>query len=656
MNRNDIEVNFEDTDNIEIELKKSFEKYQQGYGIKITGKTISVDNEVIPSKEDVYDKTTTDEKLAEKQNVINNENKLNADLVSDDNSTHKFVSAEEKSKLSGIEAGAEVNVQADWNEEDSSKDGYIKNKPSIPAEQIQADWNQNDNTKKDFIKNKPSVVTTNTEQEITAKKTFNGANVEFKNSTNVTYTLRRNGNVFEILYNGNLVFSINNQIAKAYNLLPFGDSAELGGASNKWLNLFLSGVLNDGTNQISVAQMVAKQNSIIAGQDIVKNGNTISVDRTYIDTQIASAKDYTNKMIAKVVYGDIPTNQVDYFGYQNQVPQGVMPYASLLKIGGMSYKCNNLWWYQGAVGKTTQSLFQTIDISSKPLPAGTYTFSANVSTTSPVATGVRVALRNSTQGAINHIILPIGDHNPVTITFTTDCYYLFIYAQDDTTNNTYQSSLTNIMVNSGSTALPYEPYFEGIRDSAVPSIVSKNANDETLDTLTIDSNIQALDGYGWGLTDSVNNGYSYETKKYTQKVGRVDLGSLSWTKYSNNSFFAQIEDKKVGIVNAICSKYDCSNSSHTVTTIINEPNTIGQNPTNNYIYFYSDTTASMTAEQFETALSGVYLYFELATPVETDISQYIDDGFINVEENGSLIMENQYKQYVPSSILYIEEE
>lgn len=36
-----------------------------------------------------------------------------------------------KAKLEGVEAGAEVNVQADWNEADSSKDDYIKNKPQV---------------------------------------------------------------------------------------------------------------------------------------------------------------------------------------------------------------------------------------------------------------------------------------------------------------------------------------------------------------------------------------------------------------------------------------------------------------------------------------------------------------------------------------------
>ena len=39
----------------------------------------------------------------------------------------------EKLKLDGIQAGAEVNVQADWNETNPDSDAYIQNKPTIPA-------------------------------------------------------------------------------------------------------------------------------------------------------------------------------------------------------------------------------------------------------------------------------------------------------------------------------------------------------------------------------------------------------------------------------------------------------------------------------------------------------------------------------------------
>ena len=44
-----------------------------------------------------------------------------------------LMSAEDKTKLAGIAVGAEVNVQADWNETNTSSDAYIRNKPTIPS-------------------------------------------------------------------------------------------------------------------------------------------------------------------------------------------------------------------------------------------------------------------------------------------------------------------------------------------------------------------------------------------------------------------------------------------------------------------------------------------------------------------------------------------
>ena len=40
---------------------------------------------------------------------------------------------DDRTKLDGIDAGAEVNVQADWTETDTTDDSYIQNKPTIPA-------------------------------------------------------------------------------------------------------------------------------------------------------------------------------------------------------------------------------------------------------------------------------------------------------------------------------------------------------------------------------------------------------------------------------------------------------------------------------------------------------------------------------------------
>ena len=91
----------------------------------------------------------------------------------------------EKNKLSGIAAGAEVNVQSDWNQTSPSSDDYIKNKPEnlvqdanyvhtdnnytstektklsgiAPGAEVnvQSDWNETDDTKDAYIKNKPDL-------------------------------------------------------------------------------------------------------------------------------------------------------------------------------------------------------------------------------------------------------------------------------------------------------------------------------------------------------------------------------------------------------------------------------------------------------------------------------------------------------------------
>lgn len=108
-------------------------------------------------------------------------------LVQDANYVHtdnNFTNAD-KSKLDNVQAGAEVNVQANWNETDTSSDSYIQNKPvnlvqdanyvhtdnnfttsektklagiQAAAEQnVQSDWDQTDTSADDYIKNKPTI-------------------------------------------------------------------------------------------------------------------------------------------------------------------------------------------------------------------------------------------------------------------------------------------------------------------------------------------------------------------------------------------------------------------------------------------------------------------------------------------------------------------
>jgi hypothetical protein len=96
------------------------------------------------------------------------------------------MSATDKSKLNGIASGAEVNVQSDWNQADSTADDYIKNKPTIPAAQVQSNWGQTDNTKLDYILNKPTIPAAANNGQLTIQK--NGTNVQ-------TFTADQSSNV-----------------------------------------------------------------------------------------------------------------------------------------------------------------------------------------------------------------------------------------------------------------------------------------------------------------------------------------------------------------------------------------------------------------------------------------------------------------------------
>ena len=73
------------------------------------------------------------------------------------NAVNSGITSAGVTKLNGIAAGAEVNVQADWSVSDNNSDAFIKNKPTIPAAQVQSDWNQSNSGAVDYIKNKPVI-------------------------------------------------------------------------------------------------------------------------------------------------------------------------------------------------------------------------------------------------------------------------------------------------------------------------------------------------------------------------------------------------------------------------------------------------------------------------------------------------------------------
>lgn len=187
-------------------------------------------------------------------------------------------------------------------------------------------------------------------------------------------------------------------------------------------------------------------------------------------------------------------------------------------------------------------------------------------------------------------------------------------------------------------------------------------------TYPIPEAIKALPGYGWSA-GTARNYVDYENKRYVQCVNSVDLGTLTWTAgggISSQTVFIASSRKICGqklsynsaiASNILCSKYLAKSQNEVWSDAA--PVGIATNATIDG-YVYVNDTAYTDATAFKQAMQGVMLYYELETPIVTDISDLIDDDFlrnIEVEAGGSVTFKNSngddYRIPVPSEEEYI---
>lgn len=184
-----------------------------------------------------------------------------------------------------------------------------------------------------------------------------------------------------------------------------------------------------------------------------------------------------------------------------------------------------------------------------------------------------------------------------------------------------------------STVFNYEKcgIFEGVLTEA--DFVSYHSN-----TLPIPAEVQALDGYGWGINADYYNYIDWERKQFVKRVGCVDLGTQNYTFYDGANYAVLVR---------ITKEYG--------TSIYSPSEHITAGVSNRYgdIIFYFKDGAFTDADTFKAAVSGVMLYYELAEPIITDISDLLpDDNLIGVEGGGTVTMVNEYGDDVPSEITY----
>ena len=225
--------------------------------------------------------------------------------------------------------------------------------------------------------------------------------------------------------------------------------------------------------------------------------------------------------------------------------------------------------------------------------------------------------------------------------------------QKDTLSMTYGQGTGNVIVRDiqielGDTPTTYAPFHRNVYQ--------------------IPEAIKALPGYGWSA-GTARNYVDYENKRYVQCVGSVDLGTLNWgfntTSGVGNHFYASVKHlnfKYLGafgttVYNILCSKYVTVARSSNV--FVDKTLTLDGSSTRVSQIQAKDTTYT-DAAAFKQAMQGVMLYYELETPIVTDISDLLTDDFLRnltVETGGSVTFKNSnggsYRIPVPSEEEYI---
>ena len=188
---------------------------------------------------------------------------------------------------------------------------------------------------------------------------------------------------------------------------------------------------------------------------------------------------------------------------------------------------------------------------------------------------------------------------------TQDGYTYFSIEADDSETGTTDvpfSITPNIQIEKGTQATEYEPYIPSVK-----ILAEENAQQST----------EAMDikMLGWTVPSECPIQNEVNGNKFIQKVGRIDLGTLTWLKYATVSgvFMTSYSDLKInGYIYADGFVY------YTPSWDESSPNKcIAIHPSLTNIYI-KDTNYT-DVESFKNSVIGKYAYYELATPITMTI-------------------------------------
>lgn len=163
-----------------------------------------------------------------------------------------------------------------------------------------------------------------------------------------------------------------------------------------------------------------------------------------------------------------------------------------------------------------------------------------------------------------------------------------------------------------------------------------DSNNTLVATYTFDSDVTLG---GLPKLDSNNNLY-YDGDTYssdgtvTRKYGIVDLGTLTWLYNSTYKVFYCPDDlgeaRKTGVT-TICSKYLAVANTTDISMVQNGTCCVYSDSGVNIHRLYVKDEMYTTASAFKTAMSGVYLVYELATPTTESADTYINPQIVDAD-------------------------
>lgn len=200
--------------------------------------------------------------------------------------------------------------------------------------------------------------------------------------------------------------------------------------------------------------------------------------------------------------------------------------------------------------------------------------------------------------------------------------------------------IKNIQLEEGSTATSYAPY------SNICPILGWDEVNVTVADATTDptvSNIYTidLDGTRYGGKVDLVSGVMTVDRAY------VDLGTLNWTKennhfYSNFLLDANPPSTNSQPANILCEAY----KNMAYSQVITETNDASICLSNSKrIYIYDSTKTSLDDSAFQSAMNGVQLVYELATPITIQLTPtpvISLDGVNNVWADSGDVLDGKY--------------